>query len=813
MASFDVGGGLPGSPAAEHHPQQGHRRMTAPAIGGVTEEVAAVLPEERTSPQKTDLDTHVDTDSLTTLKTAGGSASKLAAGKTPFIVIAGVLLVGAVAGVIVAVAGGGSDATQPAGQAPSGQPPAPPAAAAALQLAHGLVVPATDGALLELSGANSLATLSRVPAGGGAPVPAGRSYDGRDWESVHPDLLAFDCGGANAGSACSADLSKAANAAHYRVEVYSGASSIPSAEQLSAYFLIQATFGPTRQTIQSLSAGMTQAASSVKAKIEDWIQAQISLQPNYHRAYYRQRVNPRQQAPVGSGAAKMPCDIGSRWHNFAFTGLDIGRNLTVTPLGGGGFKVKVDGVVRTEISSFSLDASSAHAVCEVAEYVGGDVKIGPSCTAIPNPALSFAAGPPSGRAQIFASTSHATFATISGGTGQYVSSGIPAGFRILEAMHVACTLPAAGVAFLKYDGQYYMHDRRLSLVTNTLTTPANMSAEAAHATICPAVQKNLFNSATCARRQACAAMQYSSVSFQLDTANLRAFFEVGGKYVYRVEGLRLEDTYAVSPCSAVSRWYKHSSACGAGVAGTATALDSATKSTISGYINSASGNVVRDIEVVTGTCNSLLNGVSAIGARIQISGACWEHVHPHLYNVYDFSYWSEAHDGNGEEAARGNFNPIRKHAEQSGSVVLPFPGHHVMKRWKDKQALHTYIGRWGDTVDFRFLASSVQTPALAVHFGAISSAVAEDGSEACGSRAEVANDPKLDHRYHMHVAEETKQTYDLPEAGLFKKYRDFNGKSMVFTNVVLTAPDQLRQRVAWALSQVKSTHSLCVSVV
>jgi hypothetical protein len=331
-----------------------------------------------------------------------------------------------------------------------------------------------------------------------------------------------------------------------------------------------------------------------------------------------------------------------------------------------------------------------------------------------------------------------------------------------------------------------------------------MSAEAAHATTCPAVQMNFVNGPSCIRQQGCAAKTYSSARFALNSTMLREFYRLSGKYVYYVTGLRLEDAYAVSPCTGRSRWRKHATACGAGAAAAETNLDSGTKSTIGGYITASPDTAspfVRDIEVVTGTCNALLNGVSAMGARIEISGVCWEHVHPHEFNVYDFSYWTVAHEGNGQALAAGRPNPIAKHAEQLDAVNIDFPSHHVMKRWKDNQEKHRYIGRLDESVDFRYLATSVQSQQFAMHVGALGVTV-DDGAMACGSRAEASNQPQHDHRYHIHTVEEDKRTWNQPQAGLFKTYHDGNGKSMVWTNVVLSATDQLRQRTAWALSQI-----------
>ena len=78
----------------------------------------------------------------------------------------------------------------------------------------------------------------------------------------------------------------------------------------------------------------------------------------------------------------------------------------------------------------------------------------------------------------------------------------------------------------------------------------------------------------------------------------------------------------------------------------ATALDADTATTLAAAIRGstdAANGLVRDVVANTvsgGSCTSESDGVSAIGARVDVDGVCWEHVHPELYSVYDFTHWS-----------------------------------------------------------------------------------------------------------------------------------------------------------------------------
>ena len=71
--------------------------------------------------------------------------------------------------------------------------------------------------------------------------------------------------------------------------------------------------------------------------------------------------------------------------------------------------------------------------------------------------------------------------------------------------------------------------------------------------------------------------------------------------------------------------------------------------------------------------------------------------------------------------------------------------------------------------------------------------------EVCGSPGEVGNDPLLGNQYLLHkfgdAAEEFSDTLDQD--------RDrWHASKILWNTVTLTAPDQLRQRVAWALASI-----------
>ena len=206
---------------------------------------------------------------------------------------------------------------------------------------------------------------------------------------------------------------------------------------------------------------------------------------------------------------------------------------------------------------------------------------------------------------------------------------------------------------------------------------------------------------------------------------------------------------------------------------------------------------VRDIKVVG--CNGCREPCSAPsapvvagqGARVELDGNCWQHVHSNMLDVRDFTFFSMMHDGN-----TGAFKPITRFAIDGGTE-LRFPSSHSMNRWNKKQSHAKVLGRLGDTVAFSALPAEVQTLAMAEELGGRTN-LDNHGTEVCGSPGEVANRPEYGHRIASWIS-----LLNLGDEGLFRDYKHGGvARRMVHTARSLYAPDQLRQRVAWALSQI-----------
>mmetsp|Transcript_34397 Transcript_34397/g.94802 ORF Transcript_34397/g.94802 Transcript_34397/m.94802 type:complete len:1606 (+) Transcript_34397:291-5108(+) len=153
----------------------------------------------------------------------------------------------------------------------------------------------------------------------------------------------------------------------------------------------------------------------------------------------------------------------------------------------------------------------------------------------------------------------------------------------------------------------------------------------------------------------------------------------------------------------------------------------------------------------------------------------------------------------------GGDTPITRVAEVDGATALAYPPLHGMHRWRSNAPRHlSLLGRLGDEIDFVQLPSSVQTVEMANHVGALA-AGGTAGFEACGSPGEVANEPHLGHQWGIYYSEDASDLVEQPRRQVFNLTSDYSfrdAKSNVWLNVVFSAPDQLRQRVAWALAQI-----------
>ena len=140
------------------------------------------------------------------------------------------------------------------------------------------------------------------------------------------------------------------------------------------------------------------------------------------------------------------------------------------------------------------------------------------------------------------------------------------------------------------------------------------------------------------------------------------------------------------------------------------------------------------------------NKNDGVGVKVEAGGLCWQRVHEHEYNVYDFTLWTLQHDGNKVAKQAGRPNPITKFA-LDGRVDFVYPGWHPMQRWKDKvNRFIQFVGRYGDSVNFENLNSEVQTYELAEMANAVAGGASDatvEGGRATGGGSQVQARDKI----------------------------------------------------------------------
>ena len=392
-------------------------------------------------------------------------------------------------------------------------------------------------------------------------IPVGRSYDGNSWELTQAGAcdggdckFAIYCAGTETmPGQCTVTIPDDAHS--YRIDQLSGPN-VPASAKASR-FLTQATFGPTRSTMNAMDAT---SSSGVRA----WIDAQMALPLTSHRAYYRQRVSPRASSAFATGGVRAACSAGSRWHRFALTKVDEGSNLEVAQEHGG-YALRISGQLRGDVPAFAPGVGSFR-VCYVEERVEGTVYIkqdhASSCGFSSSGSIKWL-NPPIQFATADLSATH----VLGAADGEVASLGplhVPVQNVSLLVGSLACTPQYASLArgYLRVDGAYYRHDPRLALLTNTVESPADLSAiaglDASPATALPRVAKTFLNEATCRPVSLDAvgtSVAYSSAHFHLNTSFLRRMYQASGRLIYYIDNLRLESPYDQTPCSGgSSRW-------------------------------------------------------------------------------------------------------------------------------------------------------------------------------------------------------------------------------------------------------------------
>lgn len=102
-----------------------------------------------------------------------------------------------------------------------------------------------------------------------------------------------------------------------------------------------------------------------------------------------------------------------------------------------------------------------------------------------------------------------------------------------------------------------------------------------------------------------------------------------------------------------------------------------------------------------------------------------------------------------------------------------------------------FVAKLGNSIAYRDLPSNLKTDSIAEHFGASAIQNEAAGTIVCGSHGEIGNDRSLREPFDFRSNEEQVTSSAIMD----------NQRHVVWYELGLWAPDQFRQRMAWALSQ------------
>lgn len=374
----------------------------------------------------------------------------------------------------------------------------------------------------------------------------------------------------------------------------------------------------------------------------------------------------------------------------------------------------------------------------------------------------------------------------------------------------------------RFNGELYMHDARTKLYENTLESPLpdgggtiknyvaavteNKASE--FITQCATPEMTFLNEATCylsTSDNACSASlelddtTKVQAKVELTPALFQILYESDEGLYYAVTGLRQDEGVPYDPpCSlgTRSRWIplaNYSGSCSHGSPGTTTV---ATFSALLGQ-STDSNPYLRDVFTsAAGTiCDS--SDQHSLDFQVLVDGQCWQNVHQDHLQVFDFSEWVRFHPGG--SAALLQFTEKSEGFSLSSSPYavyhLAFPATHSMSRWHDDGSPYrTRVGRLGDVVQLLLRQAIVDEIGGEV-VGTTTTQVIP--GIVCGSPNEVATEPSLAQRTDY------REFDTITRRNMTGLVKNFDAQKLsIWIYAALNAPDQLRQRIAWALSQL-----------
>jgi cullin-associated NEDD8-dissociated protein 1 len=622
------------------------------------------------------------------------------------------------------------------------------------------------------------------------------------------------------GPACATTIPM--DGATYEMEMVDlGPNHTADARATAARFLGRTTFGPTATELDSFVG--------LAAHLEE----QMALTPSSHRAYVRWRTNPR--FPRGyshhmpTGHLRSPCAAGSRWTRFALTEEDVGKALATN-----GSFITVDGAIRTG-GSFpavlksdllfveekkTFDDARAH--CQALHR---DLAV-PSTAADIEEFLDHNHGTWSGWIGVTDAAEEGVWRSVNGSNDtDLFLPWMPGEPNNVRGEHCAELRSSGKLNDMRCNSRLTFYcgprtgasavtlDKVLAAPLVVCSVQEVVGGEVTFGTDClgslpnPAVagipassSRVVVTSGRMVKLEPESVVGGAVLLAAAVSEAPCASAPVHGPLYALVDGLHyvadgrmqlLENTVeapAVEPvtttralrseCPNVAKTFLNAHTCVVG-------RESCSK------ISFSHANVTLDAATLRAfykESGKLVLAVTGLGEGHEDEG-----------KVFDFTHYALTHPLIGARAS-------------AGETTLPwtsdfadFRGKWAWEGTRDKkQNQIAALGMLGHTVDFADLPLGVQSEGIARFVGAEDSR--RDASyESCGSPGEVANEPELGHHYFMMMGEPGSEPGDAEgkrDRIRAAKFRKQEGPETAWLNVALRSPDQLRQRMAWALSQI-----------
>jgi uncharacterized protein (DUF1501 family)/uncharacterized protein (DUF1800 family) len=658
------------------------------------------------------------------------------------------------------------------------------------------IVPSNTVVSLIASKTGEICTLSRVGSDG-SYAPVGRSYDGLEWESVAGPYtsLRFNC----SDGSCSV-TTPPSETSDQQFVLTTFQHKVTKREEVARFFE-QVTFGTTPDDLYNVDI-----ESDLDSFYSEWVHDQIYQTPEtLHRSWWRTRTSSMYEIPGKEGTQIHPCSVGSRWRSKAFSRIDKGRNMHINKVNGR-YQLSVGNVVRTTVGDINLtggvqiqyNGPRSYRICNVDELLGTlGIQYKRKCR-------RFQSGNPSISIEGLSDPQVVNLKNTP--TSKYKLTEITRDGVVSHVLVLTDQLYLSQCSELSYpyspgiyaqlpNGDYLIHEPTLELGSNTDTSPlwdggGGIVSSSSGKAMCSNVPQTFINQESChitKGSSGCSPNRLVDGVVRLNSINLKRFFRKTNRPVYAVSNLRLSDDASVSsPCTygTVSRW-KPVDSCNQNIQPqTANIFRPLIRTSLT--FNSKVIDVIYEDDVV---CDA--RDLNKIEMNVRVDGKCYTTVHPDEGDVYDFSQWAQGgktgHPGN-----TAGYNPIMKFAN-NGQIRLTFPNSHPMSRWNLNKSNLVYVGRLGDDVDFIDLPTNLKTDDVASALGVNIPREEGSGLVVCGSRGEVRNKNTETYSFQITRGSSLDSMTD---------YEFSQQRKKVWTMIALQASDQLRQRVAWALSQL-----------